>query len=289
MPKFDATNPRKPVRILLVGDPGGGKSTAYLHLLAHGYKLHVADFDNGLKDALAAVPLTPDQAQGLVYETFVDKTRPNAVNGFPQPVGKPAAWRKFVKYTDKWVDSADGTDYGVLEQWGMDRCFVLDNVTSMGNSIAYAVQEERGALGKKMHPSAVHETQLRIEGLFQSCLSFNCDVIMLAHLQAKAAAEDMNLDDKNGDRDLQELKAEAKAANPNTSVRHPYTVGKALSPRVGAYFTAVLHVKQVGEGRSMRPVISTVSAPDVTVKFAPRGLPAEFAINELHKIIEALR
>lgn len=289
MPKLSNEPEQKPVRLLLVGDPGSGKTTAYLHLLANGFKLHVADFDNGLTRALPAVPLTPEAKQNLVYETFMDKIRPNAANGFPTPVGKPRAWSKFIKFTDRWVDSADQTDYGVIEQWGVDRCFVLDNLTSQGNAIAFSVQDERGALGKKMHPSAIHETQLRIEGLLQASLSFGCDFIALAHLRSASAAEDMMLLDKETPTELTDLKTEAKVSNPNSSIRYPYCVGKALSPRIGAYFTAVLHIRQDGEGRSAKPIISTVPAADVAIKFAPRGLPATYQINELHKIIAELR
>jgi len=287
MPNLAAPSAPKPVRILLVSDPGGGKTTSYLHLAEHGYKLFVADFDNGVTEA--AKRIKPEARVNVCYEPIVDKVRPNIANGFPQPVGNPTAWRKFMKLTDKWVDSSTGQDYGAPETWDANSIFVVDNLTSMGNAVAFAVQYERGQLGSKLSLNAVHEAQLRVEGVPQAFLSFPVSTIMLAHLAPMSAAEDVVIEDKKENDDTKEGRAEAKATNPNTYLRYPYTLGRKLSRRIAGYFTAVLYLKQVGSGRNARPVICTVPDPDVGVKVPALNLPPEMPITDLHKIIEAIR
>src|SRR5690606_9246861 len=106
---------KKVQRILLVGDPGSGKSSAIGSMLEHGQKLFIADFDDNLDPIRNFVD--PKYHDNLHYETLVDRVRFHPETGYPFVPGKPKAFSRFIKLTDRWVDSESGQDFGPPEEW----------------------------------------------------------------------------------------------------------------------------------------------------------------------------
>jgi len=130
MPKL--TKHQDGLRVLIVGDPGSGKSSAIGSLAEAGQELFICDFD----DNLNPLPqfLTPEALERIHYETLLDdfkfdqKKRMATVSGIPQ------AWPRYIKLAEQWIDSETGEDFGRPDDWGDDRWFVEDSMTSKGNA-----------------------------------------------------------------------------------------------------------------------------------------------------------
>lgn len=291
MPKLSAPENKRPIRLLLVGDPGARKTTAYGHLLAHAQKLFVASFDDKLDPILAHVPR--EHHGNLVFERLVDKVRPHPSTGFPTTIGKPTAFRRFINLTENWKDT-DGTDYGKPETWDENSWLIIDSLTSLGDAALRYTQDEVNKMGEKVSLPTLGRAIGRVEGVPQTLLSYPINTITTAHLAPMSAAEDIEIQDAISspvDKEKAEARAEAKLANPYNNKRFPYTLGRKLPRRIGAYFTAVLYCRVEGSGKNARGLISTLPQEDVDVicPTAPGKVPAEVGSHELWKVIEAIR
>ena len=83
----------------------------------------------------------------------------------------------------------------------------------------------------------------------------------------------------------------AKRAKSNYDMRYPATLGQKLPPKIAGYFNIVIQAKRLGTGSRAQRILSLVPDSDVDVKvpLRPKGLGVELPINELHKVIQAIR
>jgi hypothetical protein len=293
VPKLTDTYVKRPQRLLIVGDPSAGKTTAVGHLLEHGQKLFVADFDAKLNPITKHVPAKFHDA--LVYSTLVDKMKLDASSGYAVPIGKPTAFPKFMRLIDRWVDD-DGTDYGEPVSWDANTWLVIDSLTTMGGAVLRWVKADRGVSGKKTSGPTLGEAIARVTGVVETFLGFPINIIMLAHLSPVSAAEkDSFGGDDTGDKAIAQEKAEMKhealEMSPHKYIRYPYTIGKQLPRTIGGLFTAVVYAKTVGTGPRAQKVLSTVPDEDVQVNVpvGNKALPPEVPLNGLYTIIESMR
>lgn len=280
MPTLDQHHSRERTAVLLLGDPGSGKTTAIGHLLEHGQRLFVADFDDGL-DPIRKI-IDPKYHPNLIYETLTDPVRINR-KGIPE-VRRPVALKRYQELLKNWVDSETGEDYGPPESWGPNDWLVTDGLTFQGQAAMYFVLAQENRAG---HHPRLRDWGLAIrlqEGIIQELRSLPINMLITAHLAELSSDE--------GEDEGESRPGVPKAASAVNHKRYPSALGKKLPPRIGAYFNTVVQTKMVGSGRSMRPVIRTVPDPDVDVKvpLPPKKLPVEVEINELFpKIILAIR
>jgi hypothetical protein len=290
MPTLDSPKGLKePLRILIVGDPGAGKTTAYGHLLNHGQKLFVADFDKGLDPVRAYAK--QEFHKNLHYETLVDKVRFAPETGYPI-APNPKAWRNFIKLADNWTDSETGESFGAPESWDENSWFVVDTLTGAGRAAWWHVMDKNGRMGISLRKKDWGDIVRTVEGLPQLLQSYPINTIMTAHLARLSPEDDVDDEDKKplppGVPKIQEK----KVANENLLKRYPATVGQKLPPRIGGYFTVVLQAKRVGSGARANRVILTKPEDDVDVKLpVSQDLirDIEVPIDGLFKIIQALR
>ena len=284
---FEAT------RLLIVGDPGSGKTSAVGYLLNHGQRLFIADFDSKLN--VIARCVSGEALKNLYFESLLDKVRPDKVTGYPTTIGKPTAYRKFINLTSKWVDSSSGEDFGAPESWGPNDWLVIDSLTSLGRAILFYLQDGSGKLGQRALGPVVWRVADMIEGVVSTLRSYPINSIMLAHLAPLSASEDFVVEEQSSDPVKQEnftARMEAKLSNPNSNMRYPLVQGSKKLPRhIGGYFSAVLMTKRVGSGEQTKRVIRTAPDEDVDVQVpvAPKSLPAELPLTDLYKVIEAIR
>lgn len=279
-----ASKPLDRCRILLVGDPGSGKTTAIGHLLEHGQEVFVADFDNNLDPIQQFVPAK--YHAHLHYETLVDKVSFGAADGAPTVVGVPTAFPRFIELCRSWKDSETGEDFGPPEKWPENHWLVVDPLTSLGTAAMWYTLYRNGRLGRPKRKNDWGDAINRVEGVIQMLRALPINIIVTAHLMHLRPPED---DEDEKDNPTGAPKAVARGGNWN--MRYPATLGQSLPPKIGAYFSCIVQAKLVGAGAKARRVLSTVPEADVAVKTpaVPGKLPAEIPINQLIQIANAIR
>lgn len=283
MPNLDTHKSQNVQRILLVGDPGSGKTTAIGHLLEHGQKLFVADFDDGLDPIRHFVP--SEFHKNLVYETLVDKVKPDPTTGFPITKGQPTAFRKFIKLMHNWTDSDTGLDYGPPESWGPDCWLVIDTLTSLGKAVMMYTLSQANRLGQSRRKNDWGNAINRVEGTVDALKSLPVNCIMNAHLQRLTPPD-------NDDEEKKQSKEISRVLPKNFLMRYPATLGQKLPPQIAGYFNIVIQAQRVGTGRAATRILKTVPDDDVDIKIPlPFGKikDVELPINKLYHIIETMR
>ncbi len=243
---------QQPIKLLIVGDPGAGKTGSTASLVNKlGMKLKVINFDGNIRPLL----------------DYVDEDKKHLVDVF--------------QFEDKMrVDSRGGISFsgapespaglaGVLagaEEWGLDTCIVIDPISHL-TELTLKKSAGGGEAGIQDY-GALKDEFLAL--LWYLKKHIPCHVVCLDHLSVPAETIDM--------RSKSERVAAGKTAAPEGSwkatvawKRFPATAGKALQPLIGGFFDLVLHAKVVGAGRGARRVLSMVPDPDVDVK-APTHL-----------------
>lgn len=287
MPKGTDTRPPAPVKMLLLGDGGSGKTGALASLAKAGYKLVIADFDNGIEPLLKLLEGDTDSLSRLIWEVFSD--RMTVSQGKVIPLGVPTAVSDLMNAMTRWRFGKEEAKYdlGPITSWGPDTIFVLDSLTFFGLSNLRYVQALLGNSGKHPHPGEYGEAMVRVENYLALLhgISLKCHVIVLTHILFQDDVE------AESDNPTQESKdAFNKAKKKQRGV--PMSLGDKLSPKVATYFNTCLRVKTQGRGRSMKRIIRTTTEGVVGLKF-PRGkasFPDEVDISDgLAKIFKYLR
>ena len=71
MPTLENYKAEKPIKMLVMGDTGTGKTGALASLANTGYKLHILDYDNGLD--ILSTKVKPEFLKNIEYETLTEK------------------------------------------------------------------------------------------------------------------------------------------------------------------------------------------------------------------------
>src|SRR5258708_2831210 len=197
---------RQPVRMMIVGYPGAGKTGALSSLANAGYKLRMLDFDGNSQSLLTYT--NKDKLANIDIVFLEDKMR----NGerFIETRGIPTAFRTGLDLMDEWkYKEEDDTliNLGKSRDWGCDTVVVVDGLTGLSN----ASFRRQMALSNKTPLNvtqqvwglAMAQEEAFIEKLTSESNRFH--VIMLAHLKIIGPK-----DISNGDEDVtKELKQRA--------------------------------------------------------------------------------
>lgn len=298
MPTLTTHHSLNRVKLLVVGDSGGGKTAVVSQLANHGQRLFFADFDDGLDVARHFVK--PENHKNLVYETLTDKLFFDA-NGRVTYPGAPTAFPKAIQLLQDWKDS-DGTSYGSPAKFGENDWLVVDSWSGLSAAAkhytayangryGYFVKKDGSKKPKKFRINDWGDAIDRVEGVLQYLHGLPANVIIIAHLMRLTPSDDFD-DDEDG---------ETGGADGGEAVqapsfggwyrRYPSTLGKSLPPRMGGYFNSVVQVKQSGVGLSARPIIRTVPDSDLDLKLPvpPKSLPIEVPGDRLIDVVNAIK
>lgn len=123
-------------KMILLGDPGSGKTGALASLVKAGYKLRILDFDANLDPLAQFVKReAPDKLHNIEYRTLTDKLKAGAQGMVPD--GIPTAYMEGVKMLDRWKyksDEGEEIDLGRPADFGPDCIVVLDSLTTFSQA-----------------------------------------------------------------------------------------------------------------------------------------------------------
>ena len=234
MPTLDQHQSNDFTKMIVLGDPGSGKTGGLTSLVKEDYTLGIVDFDNGLDPLVQYIKHEcPDKIGNVHYVTLRDKYK-MTVDG-PVIVGAARAFADGLKLMDSWPD------LGSPSEWGPKHILVIDSLTMMSKAcFDWREQLVTSKAGKYDQRAVYYDAQKIIEKTLANLTSesFRTNVIVLAHVQY--------IEDEDGVRR-----------------GYPKSVGSALSSWIGAYFNSMALCQTTTSGKR---VVLTTPTPAVTLK-----------------------
>lgn len=250
----------KPVKMLLLGDSGTGKTGALGSLVRDAsQELLMYDFDNGLSILGDAKVIPPTLASKVHYQTFTDKYK--TVGAKTMIDGVPKAWSESLKQLTHWRDGDE--DLGQSSTWGTDKTIVIDSLTFWAKAAMNHILMLNGRMGQRPYQSDWGEAQDLVEGALSLLYSkdIKCNVVVNCHIAYIPTPE--------------------TADKENPILRGlPMSLGKALSPKIPRYFDVVVQARTKGQGAQTKRVILTQPTGGVELKLPVlEGLPSELPLD----------
>lgn len=273
-----------PIRMLLVGYPGAGKTGALAALADAGFKLRIIDFD-GNNEPLFEYVTSPDADVDIL--TFEDRLENSPDGRYMQPVGIPDAFNKALKAMKAWKykDEDDNEiDLGSSKSWGPDTVLVVDGITGMGKAAFRRAQKMMNKTPLNttdaVWGTAMSDQESFIELLTSASNRFH--VIVLSHLKLVGPRDIRSTDDEL----TKDLKKSAAEIIPTRL--YPSALGNKLPPFIAGHFpTVVLAEQRFRNGKSSR-ILRTVAMEELDLK-VPGNVPAELPLESgLHTIFKHL-
>lgn len=268
MPSLATYKNDQPIKMLLIGNSGTGKTGALASLAEAGYKIRILDFDSGVESLAAALSKNPKALANVIYEPCTDALK--GLNGRVVPDGMPTAFAKALNLLTNWkIAGEQGYDLGIPATWGKDTILVIDSLTLMSNASMRRIIQLNGGradTGGKPYQSDWGAAGQEIEGVLQLLYSdsFKCHVIVTSHITMIGG------DEKTG--------AGAKG--------YPSALGQKLPTKIGRYFNTILLADIKGVGTNAKRIIRSAPEGMVEVKCPypiERELPLESGLRTFFK------
>lgn len=271
-----------PIRALVQGTPGAGKTGALASLANAGYKIRVLAFDK-LSNMLPLYQFTkPEFHANISVLPFEDKLRMG--QRFLEPVGLPTALADSYKAMDNWL-LPDGTTLGASKDWGPDTILVLDSVTSQGEACMRRAMtmDNKNPLTRTWRTwglAAMDQDQFA-EKVASNSNHFH--FIALSHTKLIGPEEEAK-DDTEATKAIKQQKAELM------SVRmYPTAIGRQLPQVYARHFPVNLLMETVARQGKVKRVFHTAPRPEMDLKVPTLDLPAELDISDgLLRVFKAL-
>lgn len=259
MAKLSDHQSGKFTKLMLIGDSGSGK-TGSLASLAEDYDIGVLDFDNGLDILKAYVKKNnPDRLDHIDFETVRDTYKASEKNG--AVVTQAKAYTDAAKLMTEWTDGSKPSE------WGPNKIFVLDSLTTMGKAAFEWARLLNQGQGNNDQRAWYGTAQGALENVIALLTSdnFEANVIVISHV---------NYDEANG-----------------LTRGYPTTIGKALGPKIARYFNNLVLAETSGSGQNVKRTIRVVPNDLIDLKtavpfaFAERSLPLETGMRDLFRAL----
>ena len=276
MPQGTKHQSQKVTKLLNIGDAGSGKTGALACLAEAGYRLIVADFDNGL-DILVGILKRKDPKflENLYYETFTDEMQ--MAGGFILPKGVPKAFASAMEGFTRWrfpieSGSKETYDLGNIGTWGPDTIVVIDSLGLAGIAALRLIRQiNQHQLENFTRLEDFGQAMGLLEGMLQLLYAKNvtCHVVVNSHITYQ---ED---------------------AKKEVTKGFPRALGSKLPPNVGGYFNTMVSTATKGTGQSAKKIIKTVSEAGLELKvpippgILPKELPIEDGLLTIFKTLQS--
>lgn len=247
----------QPIKLMLIGDPGSGKTGSLASLANAGYEVRIYDLDNGVEvlgDYLTNPkgPYGKDAWKNIKYQTITENNVNLSALTNSVPKGATVLNRLFSQL-NHW--KTEDEDLGPITSWGPNVVLVIDSLTLMGKAALNFSQVQNAGNSKvdpRMHffhaQDWIESAAMKLYGT-----DVKCNVIINTHISWIGDEVDKTL---HG---------------------YPMTIGRALSGKIGRYFNTILMMKTIGTQRR----IYTSSISSVELKSAaPLRLKPYYDISQ---------
>lgn len=213
---------KEPVKMLVIGDSGGGKTGSLASLVKAGYRLHILDFDNGTQILGKLLGADADKVE---VEKFQDKFKATPAGLILD--GMPKAFVNSLKVLTEWT----------AKYKDVKDIIVIDSFSFLSNA---AMRYTLAMAGRPNGPAQLQDWSIAqnyittvLNLLYSSDIT--CSVMILAHIKYLEADGGL------------------KQAQVNT-------LGSALPPTVGRYFNNMVWVGYTGGKRIIKTKASPTMA-----------------------------
>lgn len=275
-----------PVRGMIVGFPGSGKTGSLAVLLNAGFKLRILDYDGNLSPLIQHAD--PKLLKNLDAVYLEDKMR---IGNFGvEPVGVPTAYAEGYRLMDEWKykdpHTEEEVNLGKSSEWGLDTIVVLDSLTKQGDA---SFRRARKMLNKtplnttdRVWNLAMDE-QLSFISRFASATNTH-HVLALAHLKI-ISPRDVRKEDS--DLTVQLKRDIAELISPKY---YPGALGWQLPQKIGGEFSLLMEARLESKAGRMVRTLNTIPRPELDLKFPgvtdlPAKVPASCGLLEVFKIL----
>jgi len=266
-----------PVRMLITGFPGSGKTGSLACLANAGFKLRVLDYDGNPEPLFQYVE--PAKLGNIDIVTLED---PIGVDGqFVKVKGIPTAFLRGVQLMDRWrYEDPDGEldpktgkrwiDLGQSKEWGPDTVLVLDGITGMGAaSMARAIamtNKTPMSVSSPVWGLAMQEQMNFIKRLTSSVVKHH--VVVLSHLKMIGPKEITATDDP--------ITREIKERNVDLIPTrfHPSGLGRELPPNIAGEFPIAVTMEVKVKGNKVRRFFSVHPKEEMDLKLPVKDIEA---------------
>lgn len=288
-------NKTAPVRMLIHGFPGSGKTGSLVSLANAGFKIRMLDFDGNPEPLLKYTD--PKFLSNIDIVSLKDKLDLQP-NGLLAPSGQPMAFTNGIRLMKQWrYPDPDGaevdakgvrwTNLGSSDDWGPDTIVVLDSLTGLGDASmnrarfmanktalnmtqavwGLAITEQLNFIKRLVDPSNKHHT------------------VVISHVKIVGPKTEAP-----GDSELaKEFKQEA--AGLIQTKLHPTALGWDLPQHIHKEFPTTLHIDKVVLGKHVKRRFDFAARKDMDLKLPAADLAALTDLdirNGLLRIFKAL-
>jgi hypothetical protein len=233
MPALEDHHASRVTKVLVMGDPGSGKTGALAALADAGYNLRIIDLDNGL-DVLKNVLMDPkspydrEAYKRVKYVTITETPSKISARGGSETPKSAVVWNRLTAILTNWKTPSE--DLGSMTTWTERDVLVIDSLTLAGIA-AYNFSAISNSGPKTDGRMIYFHAQNYLEYLMQ-CLyaeDVKCNVIVNAHITF--VGDEVNI-----------------------AHGYPITIGSRLSPKIGRYFNSMLMMKTDGKNHRLYTV-----------------------------------
>lgn len=270
MPTLDQFKKDNPVKMLLIGDSGSGKTGALASLVDAGYKVRVLDLDSGL-DALVARVKDQSLLKNVGYMTLIDKRQSKQLN--PKEVrldGPPTAYSDVLKSFAGWK-KPDGSElFPPVKKWDTNTVLVLDSLQFFSMALMNYVTASQGRAINKREIQDYNTHNIFMENflsILYNPIEVPCNVIVTSHV--------------------------AYRENEGGAITKgfPSVLGNKLPQYIATYFNTTILVRTRGTGAGAKRELVTTSEGVIELKCpspnVPRTLPLETGLATLFSQLKA--
>lgn len=247
MAKLSEPSAQPPLRLMLLGDSGTGKTGSLASLAASGYNLYIADFDNGIEIIRNLLRENKGALARVDFETCRDLYEVQGAFTVPR---KAQAWAKGLKYLDE----------AFKKGLGPQDIVVIDSLSFAAGAAMNHILALNGRLTRAPYQSDWGEAQRLVENLVGMLTAdVECHILCTAHIAT------------TGGKRTEKVKDETIVIDEGPVRRLPSMIGKAFNPKVPRYFNHMLLTHRVGSGAAARYTIKTQTFDDIELKTASPG------------------
>lgn len=264
MPRI-GTAPQPPVKLLILGDSGSGKTGLLASLAEAGYRLHILDFDLGTNPVLFNFT-RPAAHANIIFEPLRDDV---SMEGNFMKVKAANAFRRGMSLLDDWIDSETKEKFGAPATFGPNAVVVIDSLSFMAKAALNFVVLKNGHTGKITQPDW-GEAQNLVSGCLQklTAQTFATNLIVMTHINW--------LEQPVGDPG-EERFVVFKGA--------PSSIGKALNDEIPKYFNTMLGVRRLGTSGKIYTNPSNMIEYKFPVPGAKADYPSKSGLREIFKLL----